>query len=902
MGKIDSENNITSDTYDPNNKIIKQVYNNSLITRYIYDSNGNLIQQINPDQYDSTKDGWINSTSPNTYSDPSVGDRYTYDSSGNILTHTDSNNKVTAYTYDGDNNIATATLPDGSVFTYDSTGEIVSEQYPNGVTNTTNYNIDGTISGVTSSNNNYSTQYGYDSNGNINQFTETFGTNVGNTTYTYDSIGNIKTISVGGVLRATYTYDTNNELIREDNAWLGESIVYGYDSNGNMLTKKIYAYTTGTVEFLVVTHTNYYNSQNQLTSVNGNAITYTNGNLETYNGWTYSWNNTLLMNASNSSFTVSYHYNYNNIRTSKTVNGVTTTYTLDSKNDVISETNGTDTIIYTYDSNYSPVYFTLNGTIYYYEKNIQGDIIGIVDSNNNEVVTYTYDAWGKLSSIGGSLASTVGVKNSLRYRGYYYDTETGMYYLQNRYYNPNLRVFISPDDPNYNNANNSINVNLYAYCNNNPVMVRDGTGHGTPVLPDLLFCLDTPKIKSVPTDVSGFISVSGWALAKSGIASISINVYAANNLLTPVMQPCQYATYIRSDVNQSQDGAAYLNSTRCGFQCNIDSRTLSNHTNYVIVVQVTAVTKTKSIPTQSCTVHIYVDNTGSTMVDQSHLDVPTSKSPSFTGSVYVAGWAISMSGVKEVKVYVDNNLIGDAVLSMYRPDVMNLHSGYPNEPFSGYSYTIASNCKFLTVGQHTIKVSYIRYDNLSWSDYVTIHCSAPAQPAPPAPTGFAYDWAKCNPCVTTAFLNKVLQICSDLGIKPEDLMTVMYNESGLDPNAGKSEHYGLIQFTSNTAAIMGMTVMQQLDQVENYYKPYKGRIGNLEDLYTVNFLPAFVGYPSNTILGEKNSNELLGLTGYTLGQIYNWNPSLDYNGNGQILKSEPAQVAIAKRDKYVPKL
>ena len=261
---IDSENNITSDTYDPNNKKIKQIYNNSLITRYIYDSNGNLIQQINPDQYDSTKDGWINSTSPNTYSDPNVGDRYTYDDNGNMLTHTDSNNKVTAYTYDGNNNIATATLPDGSVFTYDSTGEIVSEQYPNGITNTTNYNIDGTISGVTSSNNNYSTQYGYDSNGNINQFTETFGTNVGNTTYTYDSIGNIKTISVGGVLRATYTYDTNNELIREDNAWLGESIVYGYDSNGNMLTKKIYAYTTGTVEFLVVTHTNYYNSQNQL--------------------------------------------------------------------------------------------------------------------------------------------------------------------------------------------------------------------------------------------------------------------------------------------------------------------------------------------------------------------------------------------------------------------------------------------------------------------------------------------------------------------------------------------------------------------------------------------------------------------------------------------------------------
>ena len=134
------------------------------------------------------------------------------------------------------------------------------------------------------------------------------------------------------------------------------------------------------------------------------------------------------------------------------------------------------TVDYVYDSNGAPVYMTLNGTTYYYQKNLQGDIIGIVDSDNVEVVTYSYDAWGKLLSISGPLASTVGEANHLRYRGYYYDTESGLYYLQSRYYNPEIARFISEDDPSYCVGEVGPAANLYAYCENNPVNFIDRTG------------------------------------------------------------------------------------------------------------------------------------------------------------------------------------------------------------------------------------------------------------------------------------------------------------------------------------------------------------------------------------------------------------------------------------------
>ena len=86
----------------------------------------------------------------------------------------------------------------------------------------------------------------------------------------------------------------------------------------------------------------------------------------------------------------------------------------------------TNVIEFVYDSNGSPIYMEYNGVIYYYEENLQGDIVAILDANGNTVVEYSYDIWGKLLGITGELADTLGVVNPLRYRGYYYDTETNL--------------------------------------------------------------------------------------------------------------------------------------------------------------------------------------------------------------------------------------------------------------------------------------------------------------------------------------------------------------------------------------------------------------------------------------------------------------------------------------------
>ena len=683
------------------------------------------------DQYDHNEDGLYNSPSVNTYSDPDVGDRYTYDANGNVKTHTDSNNKVTSYTYDTNHHILTSTQPDGSVFTYDSTGKIVSEQYPNGVTNTTNYNSDGTKSGVTSGNNNYSAQYGYDTNGNVNQFTETFGSNVKSASYTYDSNGNILTISEGGVLKVIYAYVSNNQLTREDNVLLNKTIVYGYDSNGNMVTKTIYPYTTGTLGTAVTTYTYQYNSNNQLINDNGNAVTY-NGddNTQTLNGWTYTWQNSQVSGMTSTGCTISYQYNYNGIRTSKTVNGATTTYTLDDNNNITSQTNGTNTINYTYNASGSLVYMTLNGTIYYYEKNMQGDIVGLVDSNNNEVVSYAYDTWGKLLSIGGSLASTVGVENPFRYRSYYYDTETGLYRTYNSYYSPDLGQYNIPYDPNVKSV----------YSITIPHFEESGGG-----LSKIVSCLDSPQspgtkgnplktvqIGTFPSTsidaVSNFINISGWALASDGVKSVTITITPiANGSPQVVLSKTYTAVYGlggRDDVIKANSGG-YPNGAACGFEYGIDSRSLSNNTEYSISVTSES-NDNKSTQTQS--IDVYVQNSGSAMPPESNLDIPAKGASIMSGSITVAGWADDMSGVSSIAITMDKTYMGQATIGYDRYDVYEACPGYPNEPYIGYSYLIQSN-RFGAGQTHTIYATYTFGNGKTKMDSVTINPPANTPPA-----------------------------------------------------------------------------------------------------------------------------------------------------------------------------
>ena len=85
------------------------------------------------------------------------------------------------------------------------------------------------------------------------------------------------------------------------------------------------------------------------------------------------------------------------------------------------------------------------GARYFYQKNLQGDIIGLIDSTGMEVVTYTYDTWGKLLSKTDGSGNGLVEKNPFRYRGYYYDAEVGLYWLQSRYYDSETRRFVNAD-------------------------------------------------------------------------------------------------------------------------------------------------------------------------------------------------------------------------------------------------------------------------------------------------------------------------------------------------------------------------------------------------------------------------------------------------------------------------
>ena len=128
----------------------------------------------------------------------------------------------------------------------------------------------------------------------------------------------------------------------------------------------------------------------------------------------------------------------------------------------------------------------MNGQDYVFDKNLQGDIIRIYDENFSSVVKYTYDAWGKILSIDGTGASTIGEYNSLRYRGYYYDSDTGLYYHNSRYYDPVMCRFVNADG--YASTGQGITGNnMYAYCGNNPINMIDteGTCHGYANNPNL---------------------------------------------------------------------------------------------------------------------------------------------------------------------------------------------------------------------------------------------------------------------------------------------------------------------------------------------------------------------------------------------------------------------------------
>ncbi|HEX3016256.1 MAG TPA: DNRLRE domain-containing protein [Caproicibacter sp.] len=298
--------------------------------------------------------------------------------------------------------------------------------------------------------------------------------------YTYDENGNIQTITDADGKVTAYTYDQQNQLVRTDDQKSGISTTYTYDVGGNITGTKMYAYTTGDLGAQTGSSSYSYENSNWkdlLTSYNGQNITYDAiGNPLSYrDGMSFTWDGRQLKTAVANSKNLSYTYNSDGIRTSKTIDGVTTKYFVDGST-ILAQQTGSDILWFLYDSDGTRVGFTYNNVAYYYTANAQGDVTGIVDKDCNTVVQYSYDAWGKLLSTTGSHADTIGKVNPFLYRGYYFDSETGLYYLNSRYYDSNTGRFLNADNQ-ITCGNDLTGMNLFAYCGNNPANRIDSTGH-----------------------------------------------------------------------------------------------------------------------------------------------------------------------------------------------------------------------------------------------------------------------------------------------------------------------------------------------------------------------------------------------------------------------------------------
>ena len=304
--------------------------------------------------------------------------------------------------------------------------------------------------------------------------------------YSYDKLNNLTHIYYNNNLINKYKYNKYSELISEYDYKNNILNKYQYDSYGNLLLKTTYNITN---HHLINVNSYKYESnelKDQLTGYNLLNLSYDEvGNMTSFGNKYFEWTNgNQLSKFLNNNLIISFKYNSEGIRISKTSNlGEEINYILED-NKIINEEHLSYSITYIYNNIDNLVGFIYNDGSsiqkYYYLKNGQSDVIGIVNSNFDVVAKYEYDAWGNIISIvdgnGNDIRqnySHIANINPFRYRSYYYDKETNLYYLNSRYYSPELCRFISCD---ITLSDDALGNNLYVYCGNCPSSRLDING------------------------------------------------------------------------------------------------------------------------------------------------------------------------------------------------------------------------------------------------------------------------------------------------------------------------------------------------------------------------------------------------------------------------------------------
>ncbi len=528
---------LISHTYNANGTLNKSTYGNGDYVNYSYDSLDRVISNsyngVKTFEYDYNKEGLV---ARETDYGNNIVKNYEYDFARRLVGETSSNGLRSSYTYDERNNIKNLYVTKGDAvlanneYTYKEDGLVDSFTMPlidnsvvsythDSLNRVTQEHIAMPMEGWGAVDTDFFAEYTYVSNGTnqtglvseiryhtvyqqdpiyIDPFR--YEWEVKALRYTYDANGNITTVSeveydddgteLSVNLLHTYTYDGLNQLIRHDDAEVNKSYRYQY-VNGVLRYTYVYPYSTGTLgsaEDLIARFC-MGNWSDQITQFDGKSITYDEiGNVISYDGFTYDWEKgRQLSSITGNGLNMSFDYNSSGLRTQKTVNGETKQYFY-SGDLLVSEYDGVEYMNFTYSPNGEPVGFSFlyeedNELLdyYIYLKNLQGDIIGLIDFNGEIYCTYSYDAWGKLTGVydknGNEITNpnSPALRNPLRYRGYYYDNETGLYYLNSRYYNPEWGTFISADGY-VSTGEQIVAKNMYAYCGNNPVNRVDPTG------------------------------------------------------------------------------------------------------------------------------------------------------------------------------------------------------------------------------------------------------------------------------------------------------------------------------------------------------------------------------------------------------------------------------------------
>ena len=535
-------NSLATYEYYPNNGKIKKInYGNGFSEDYVYNTLEMLSEiwytidgtRILAHSYTYNSDGTLHEITDHR---AGKNTKYEYDNRGRLEAIMEKDVSASSYNgtyrvfYDSENRVSSqrniisyssTTSGISRMFTtsygYDDRGQLTTETLgylsSNHKINYTFDNFGRTTSVISDLGSfDYTKQYnyvseGYDTSYLVGSYTSTVGSFVTTYSYEYDSKGNITSVAQGSNTRS-YTYDDLGQLISETAGRITKN--YAYDNAGNITSIQtvevnssggqiLYAINLPVMPPISTTTTvnlTYSNSEwgDLLTSYNGTTITYDAiGNpLSYYNGsaYTFIWEGRRLVGATTSTKEMSFAYNDEGIRTSKTVNDVEHIYYLNGSQ-IVAEEWSDKLLVYLYDASGSPIGMMFRKTsyaidqwdVFWFSKNLQGDIESVYNESGEQVAYYSYhDAWGNHTAYTTNSATEGARYNPFRYRGYYYDADLEMYYLQSRYYDPNTCRFINADGALYHSM---LGCNIFVYCENNPIIRVDNNGDMWQLIPAL---------------------------------------------------------------------------------------------------------------------------------------------------------------------------------------------------------------------------------------------------------------------------------------------------------------------------------------------------------------------------------------------------------------------------------